>query len=388
MIKRHIEEKALYFSGKYPVVTITGPRQSGKTILVETLFKDHEYYSLENPITRAQIQEDPSILFLPEGKKIIIDEVQRVPDLLSFIQVHSDRQKINGQFIITGSQSLLLSEKISQTLAGRTAILKLLPLSLSEMKSQEKYSGDNYEDWLFRGFYPRIYDQNMVPADFFPFYFETYLQRDVREIQNVRDLSRFSNFVKLCAGRVGQLVDYSSLANDAGVSINTAKGWLSLLEASYVITLLNPYYKNLNKRVIKSPKLYFIDVGLASFLLDIQNPKQLSTHYLRGNLFENLIILELLKKRFNNAQLSNLYFFRDSNKNEVDCIMEEVELKAMEIKSAKSFSNSFIDGLKSFARFSEMKTKNGNVIYGGEDSFSFKDFNVISWRNLDALHQK
>jgi uncharacterized protein len=387
MIKRHIEERALYFSKKYPVVTITGPRQSGKTTLVENLFSDHEYYSLENPIIRAQIQEDPSILFLPEGKKIIIDEVQRIPDLLSFIQVHSDRQKINGQFIITGSQSLLLSEKVSQTLAGRTALLKLLPLSLSEMKSIDQYSEDDYEDWIFRGFYPRIYDQSMIPADFFPFYFETYLQRDVREIQNVRDLSQFSNFVKLCAGRVGQLVDYSSLANDAGVSVNTAKGWLSLLEASYVITLLNPYYKNLNKRIIKSPKLYFIDVGLASFLLDIHNPKQLSTHYLRGNLFENLVIVELLKRRFNSAQLSNLYFFRDSNKNEVDCILEDIELKAIEIKSAKSFSNSFIDGLKTFSRFSEMKKRNGIVVYGGKESFSFKDFKIISWRNLERIYK-
>jgi uncharacterized protein len=387
MIKRHIEERALYFSKKYPVVTITGPRQSGKTTLVENLFSDHEYYSLENPIIRAQIQEDPSILFLPEGKKIIIDEVQRIPDLLSFIQVHSDRQKINGQFIITGSQSLLLSEKVSQTLAGRTALLKLLPLSLSEMKSIDQYSEDDYEDWIFRGFYPRIYDQSMIPADFFPFYFETYLQRDVREIQNVRDLSQFSNFVKLCAGRVGQLVDYSSLANDAGVSVNTAKGWLSLLEASYVITLLNSYYKNLNKRIIKSPKLYFIDVGLASFLLDIHNPKQLSTHYLRGNLFENLVIVELLKRRFNSAQLSNLYFFRDSNKNEVDCILEDIELKAIEIKSAKSFSNSFIDGLKTFSRFSEMKKRNGIVVYGGKESFSFKDFKIISWRNLERIYK-
>jgi len=386
MIKRQIEEKALYFSEKYPVVTITGPRQSGKTTLVENLFGDHEYYSLENPITRAQIQEDPSILFLPEGKKIIIDEVQRIPDLLSFIQVHADKQKINGQFIITGSQSLLLSDKVSQTLAGRTAILKLLPFSLAEMKSHKEYSEDDYEEWIFRGFYPRIYDQNMLPSDFFPFYFETYLQRDVREIQNVRDLSQFSNFVKLCAGRVGQLVDYSSLANDAGVSVNTAKGWLSLLEASYVITLLNPYYKNLNKRIIKSPKLYFIDVGLASFLLDIQNPKQLTTHYLRGNLFENLIILELLKKRFNNAQLSNLYFFRDSNKNEVDCIMEDIELKAIEVKSAKSFFNSFIDGLKTFTKFSEMKTGNGYVVYGGDENFSFKDFNILSWRNLEGIY--
>lgn len=386
MIKRLIAERALYFSTKYPVVTITGPRQSGKTTLVQKLFKDHAYFSLENPITRSQILEDPSVLFQPEGKKIIIDEVQRIPDLLSFIQVHSDKQKINGQFILTGSQSLLLSEKVSQTLAGRTAILKLLPFSISELEETGQFSEDGYEDWIFRGFYPRIYDQKMVPADFYPFYFETYLQRDVREIQNVRDLSQFSNFVRLCAGRVGQLLDYTSLANDAGISVNTVKGWLSLLEASYIVVLLHPYYKNLNKRIIKSPKLYFIDVGLASFLLNIQNTEQLATHYLRGSLFENMVIVELLKRRYNAAQLSNLYFFRDSNKNELDCILEEIDLKAIEIKSSKTFSNSFIDGLNYFTRNSELKTGNGYVVYGGNEQFTFKDFNVISWRNLREIY--
>jgi predicted AAA+ superfamily ATPase len=386
MIKRIIEQRALDLSKKYPVVTITGPRQSGKTTLVQNLFNKHEYFSLENPETRNQIQEDPSILFQPAGKKIIIDEVQRIPDLLSFIQVHSDKQKINGQFILTGSHSLLLSEKVSQTLAGRTAILKLLPFSFDELAEIDYYSEDNYEEWIYRGFYPRIYDQSIAPGDFYPFYFETYLQRDVREIQNVRDLNQFSNFVRLCAGRVGQLVDYTSLANDAGISVNTVKGWLSLLEASYLLVLLHPFYKNLNKRVIKSPKLYFVDVGLASFLLNITDPNQVKTHYLKGNLFENLVIIELLKKRYNNAQLSNLYFFRDSNKNEVDCIVEDINLKAIEIKSSKTFSNSFIDGLKIFSKSSGLKAENGFIVYGGEDSFLFKDFNVIPWRKLDALH--
>ena len=385
MINRLLEKKAIYFSKKYPVLTITGPRQSGKTTLVQSLFNDHEYYSLENPVIRRQVQEDPSILFHPEGKKIIIDEIQRVPDLLSFIQVHADKQKINGQFIITGSQSLLLSDKVSQTLAGRTAILKLLPFSIPELKNISEYSDINYEDWIFKGFYPRIYDQDISPGEFYPFYFETYLQRDVREIQNVRDLNQFSNFVRLCAGRVGQLVDYSSLANDAGVSVNTAKGWLSLLEASYIIVLLHPYYKNLNKRIIKSPKLYFIDVGLASFLLNITNSAQLSSHYLKGNLFENLIILELLKNRFNDAKPSNLYFYRDSNKNEVDCIMEDMDLKAIEIKSSRTFSNNFVDGIKLFTKHAGLKTENGILVYGGEEDFTFKGFNVISWRNLPVI---
>ena len=385
MIIRTIEERALHFSKKYPVVTITGPRQSGKTTLVQNLFKEHEYYSLENPETRRQVQEDPTIIFQPEGKKVIIDEIQRIPDLLSYIQVHTDKQKINGQFILTGSQSLLISDKISQTLAGRTAILRLLPFSFNELEGTDQFSANNYEDWIFRGFYPRIYDQNILPNEFYPFYFETYLQRDVREIQNVRDLNLFSSFVRLCAGRIGQLLDYSSLANDTGVSVNTAKGWLSVMEASYIIILLHPYYKNLNKRIIKSPKLFFIDVGLASFLLNINNSSQLTTHYLRGNLFENMVIIELLKKRFNNGQLSNLYFFRDSNKNEVDCIVENTEIKAIEIKSSKTFSTSYINGLNIFAKNAEMKNKNGFVVYGGDENFSFKDFNVLSWRNLAQI---
>lgn len=385
MIKRIIEERVLHFSEKYPVVTITGPRQSGKTTLVQNLFREHKYFSLENPVTRKQVQEDPSILFQPEGKKVVIDEIQRMPDLLSFIQINADKQKINGQFILTGSQSLLLSDKISQTLAGRTAILKLLPFSFSELEGIGQFSDNNYEEWIYRGFYPRIYDQGISPDEFYPFYFETYLQRDVREIQNVRDLNQFSNFVRLCAGRVGQLLDYTSLANDAGISVNTAKGWLSVLEASYIIVLLHPYYKNLNKRIIKSPKLYFIDIGLASFLMNITNSEQITTHYLRGNLFENLVIIELLKKRYNDAKLSNLYFYRDSNKNEVDCIVEDVNLKAIEIKSSKTFSNNFIDVLKTFNKNSGIIKENGFVVYGGEENFTFKEFNILSWKNLTGI---
>lgn len=383
MIKRILEDKARYFSEKYPVVTITGPRQSGKTTLVQTVFSEHEYFSLENPETRRRIDEDPASLFYPEGRKIIIDEIQKMPELLSYIQVHADKQKVNGQFILTGSQSLLLSEKISQTLAGRTAVLKLLPFSYSELKGFGEYRADDYEKWIHRGFYPRIFDSNLKPDEFYPFYFETYLQRDVRDIQHVRDLNQFSNFVRLCAGRVGQLLDYTSLANDTGVSVNTVKGWLSVLEASYVIFLLQPYFKNLHKRVIKSPKLYFIDTGLAAFLLNISNPEQISNHYLKGNLFENFIIIELLKNRYNHAESSNLWFFRDSNGNEIDCIIEETDLKAIEIKSSRTFSTNSIDGMKGLIRNSILKTNFCFVIYGGDEEFIFKDFNIRSWRNIE-----
>lgn len=385
MIPRQLSEKILYFSQKYPIVTITGPRQSGKTTLIQHLFKDHAYYSIENPMIRDLVQEDPAILFQPAGKKIIIDEVQRMPELLSYIQVEADRQRINGQFILTGSQSLLLSEKISQTLAGRTAILKLLPFSLIEIQPRVSNPDAPYENWIHRGFYPRIYDQHLGPSDFYPFYFETYIQRDVRELQQVRDLNLFSNFVRLCVGRVGQLLDYSSLANDAGVSVNTARGWISLLEASFVVTLLHPYHKNLNKRVIKSPKLYFLDVGLAAFLLNIQDPLQLSNHYLKGYLFENLVLVELLKRRYNQGQLSNLYFFRDSNKNEVDCILDDGEMKAIEIKSSRTFSNSFADGLLRFSKAARIRPENCFIVYGGDEGFTFKGVNVVSWKALDQI---
>ncbi len=385
MIARIIGEKALHFSNKYPVVTITGPRQSGKTTLVRNIFKAHEYYSLENPIFRKQVIEDPSIIFQPKGKKVIIDEIQKLPDLLSYIQEQADKQNINGQFILTGSQSLLLSNKISQTLAGRTAILKLLPFSYKELSDNDQYREDDYEDWIFRGFYPRIFDQQISPDEFYPFYFETYLQRDVRELQNVRDLNLFSNFVRLAAGRIGQLLDYSSLANDTGVSVNTVKGWISVLEASYVIILLQPYYRNLNKRIVKSPKLYFIDVGLASFLLNINGPGQLTTHYLRGNLFENLVIIEILKNRFNNARPANLYFYRDSNKNEVDCIIEDSGIKAVEIKSSKTFSTSFVEGLKVLSKNPALNNMQNYIVYGGREHFTFKGINVLPWKNLQEI---
>jgi len=388
MIPRAITDKVKYYTDKYPVITITGPRQSGKTTLVKNIFPEYDYYTMENPLVRAQAQEDPSFLFYPKGKRVIIDEIQRLPDLLSHIQNHADEDPMNGRFIITGSQSMLLSDKVSQTLAGRTAILKLLPFSMSELKAAGIGERKDYEDWIFQGFYPRTFDQSLKPEDFYPFYYETYLQRDVREIQNVRDLGKFSDFVKLCAGRVGQLLDYSSISNDVGVSVNTIRGWISLLEASYVIFLLRPYSSNMNKRVIKAPKLYFTDTGLAAFLLDIQNANQLQSHYLRGNLFENLIISELLKWRYNNAMLSNLYFYRDSNKTEVDCVLDGIIPKAIEIKSAKNFSGSFISGLHSFSKGSGIATQKGYVIYGGEDAFTFKGFNVLSWRNcVDVIQQ-
>jgi uncharacterized protein len=382
MIPRSLSATLVKFRGKYPVISVTGPRQSGKTTLVRSLFPKHKYISLENPETRSIALDDPKSIFEPKNQLMILDEIQHVPELLSYIQVIADEEKIPGQFILTGSQSLILSEKISQTLAGRTAILKLLPFSLAEISNLREVKDFSYEDYIFKGFYPRTYVQDISPEEFYPFYLETYVQRDVREIQNVRDLNTFTNFVRLCAGRTGHLLDYSSLARDLGVSVHTIKGWISILEAGFIIFLLYPYYKNFGKRMIKAPKLYFTDPGLAAFLLGIKSAEQVKTHYLRGSLFENLVVLELIKQRFNHGLPQDLWFFRDSNGNEVDVVAENERLHWIEMKSARTFSPDF---LKSF-RFIDKNpdTQNGinSIIYGGDETFTHKDVKIVSWKDL------
>jgi len=385
MINRELTGNLLRLADKYPVISVTGPRQSGKTTLVGSVFPHYHYISFENPDLKNRALNDPGSFFLPENRKMILDEVQHIPQLLSYLQVITDRNKINGQFIITGSQSLLLSEKVSQSLAGRTAVLKLLPFGLQELTSMDDLKKRTFEDWIFHGFYPRMYDQQIDPIDFFAFYFETYIQRDVRQIQNVKDLSQFTNFVRLCAGRIGQLLDYSSLAKDSGVSVNTAKGWISLLEASFIIYLLHPYYHNFSKRMIKSPKLYFTDTGLASFLLNIQSSEQLQSHYLRGNLFENLVIIDMVKRSFNNAQPANLWFYRDSNKNEIDIIYEGKALTFIEIKSARTFRTEREKDIKFMDQLAKEQMSRKIVLYGGDESFKYSGLEVISWKNLNSV---
>ncbi len=382
MIPRKLSAAVLRFAKKYPVVSVTGPRQSGKTTLVRSLFPKHKYISLENPETRSRALNDPKSIFDRKDQLLILDEIQHVPELLSYIQVISDEQKIHGQFILTGSQSLLLSEKISQTLAGRTAILKLLPFSLNEIEKLKQVTDFSYEDFIFKGFFPRTYDQKISPEEFYPFYLETYVQRDVREIQNIRDLNTFTNFVRLCAGRTGQLIDYSSLAKDTGVSVGTIKGWISILEAGYIIFQLYPYYKNYGKRVIKSPKIYFTDPGLVSYLLGIKSAEQLKTHYLKGALFENLVILELLKQRFNSGIPQDLWFFRDSNHNEVDVVAEHERLEWIEIKSSRTFSPDFLTSFRFLEKSGDRGKDDKSIIYGGDESFTHKEVKIVSWKDL------
>lgn len=385
MIRRTLASDLLRLSKKYPVISITGPRQSGKTTIVQSVFPEHKYITFENPDTRMRAISDPGSFFFPENQNLILDEVQYVPQILSYIQEIADRRKINGQFILTGSQSLLLSEKVSQSLAGRTAVLKLFPFDLNELSSSGIKLPESFEELIFKGFYPRIFDQKIEPADFYPYYFETYVQRDVRQILNIQDLNRFSNFVRLCAGRIGQLLDYSSLARDTGISVNTAKGWISLLEASYIIYLLPPYYQNFSKRIIKSPKLYFTDTGLASWLLNIRDSMQLETHYLKGNLFENFILMELLKKDIHTAKTANLWFFRDNNGNEIDCIREEKTLFLIEIKSSRTFREDALKGIKFIGNLKLNQPIEKVIISGGDESFMFKGNRIVSWRTMNEI---
>lgn len=388
MIERQIANKLIQLSTKFQVITITGPRQSGKTTIAKAVFEGYDYVSLENIDTRLLASDDPRGFLQTHSGKCIIDEIQHVPELLSYIQTIVDEEKVNGRFILTGSQNLLLLEKISQSLAGRTAVVKLLPLSQIELHEFPDFHLGNYEEVIFTGSYPGVYDKNILPLDFYSAYLETYIQRDVRQIQNIKNLNAFTSFIKLCAGRTGQILDYSSLASDTGISVNTAKEWISVLEASYIVLLLQPYYKNFSKRLIKTPKLYFYDTGLASFLLNIRDEKQLGTHYLRGSLFENYILLELLKHRLNQGLQSDIYFWRDNKKNEIDCIIDKVEPLALEIKSGKTFTKDFLK-MKKF--WSRLHNNNGNtfsLVYGGDESFSFLETPVYSWKHLDGFFSK
>jgi len=384
MIKRILEDKIRQLAEKFPVISVTGPRQSGKTTLIKAMFPEYRYESLEDPDTRLFATTDPR-RFLKPDTKMIIDEIQRVPDLFSYIQTNTDKANINGQYIISGSQSFLLNQHIAQSLAGRVAILNLMPLSLSELRNHD-FPLPAYEKLIFQGFYPRLYDKDIEPGDFYPNYIQTYIERDVRLLQNIHDLTLFVRFLKLCAGRTGQLLNINSLASDCGISPNTAKSWISVLEASYIIFLLQPHHKNFNKRMVKMPKLYFIDTGLASSLLEIRSESQLSTHYLRGVLFENFIISEFIKSRLNKGLRSNCFFWRDNKGIEIDCIIENGDrLSPIEIKSGNTFNQDFFKHLNYWNKLSGNKTENAYVIYGGDLSRDTKDGKLLSWGDIGGL---
>ncbi len=349
----------------YPVVTVTGPRQSGKTTLCRRVFPEKAYVSLENMDTRIFAREDPRgfLAGLPDGA--ILDEIQQTPELPSYIQTLVDEKGQNGLFVLTGSQQFEVATTISQSLAGRTAVLKLLPFSIEELG---QYHEDRSLDQLMlMGFYPRIWKEDLSPSQALANYLETYVERDIRQLVAVRNLSLFQRFVILCAGRVGQLLNLSNLAADCGISHQTARNWLTLLEASYIVFRLPPYFANMNKRLVKSPKLYFYDVGLAAHLIGLENDRQVSRDPLRGSLFENLVVMEALKYRLHRGRRSNLHFFRDSNGNEIDILCQYgTDFFPVEIKAGMTVNRDFFKGIRTFARIFDLPLGAG-LVYGGEE---------------------
>lgn len=381
MIERQLSKKIKHLAKKMPILAIVGPRQSGKTTLVKYLFKSKPYVSFENSDVREHASNDPRDFLGRYPRGAIFDEAQRAPELFSYLQGIVDEKDKPGMFILTGSQHFLLIEKVTQSLAGRVAILELLPFSLKELSKSFKYSID---DVIFKGLYPRIYDKNLNPVDWYADYIEAYLERDVRQITNIKDLSTFKKFLSLCAGRVGQLLNLSSLAIECGITHTTAKDWISILEASFIVYLLQPHHKNFNKRVVKMPKIYFYDTGLVCSLLNIENKEQLSTYPLRGNIFETFIMSELLKQRFNKGLRSNLYFWRDKTGHEIDCIVESgASLTPVEIKSGKTITSEMFKNIEYWKKISGKNNEASYLIYGGSSNQKRNGVNILSWKDCN-----
>jgi len=368
MIKRRIAEKLKDLMSSFPVVTIEGPRQSGKTTLARMTFPDFAYANLEEQAVRSLAERDPRGFLMQFPAPAIIDEIQRVPQLLSEIQAAVDRNGGNGLYVLTGSHQPKLKEGVAQSLAGRTAILTLYPLSIAELADAGIVL--DRDEYIFRGFLPAIYDRNQPPTDAYEAYYRTYVERDVRQLINLTRQSPFELFLRLLAGRVGQVVNLEGLSGEVGVSSTTLKEWMSVLEASFIIFRLQPYYNNFGKRFIKSPKVYFTDVGLATHLLQIDSPEKVVRDPLAGGLFENMVVLEAVKARLNRGRSPGLYYMRDKNGGEVDLVLEEQRrLKLFEIKSARTPDDSMTRSLDCLMRLSDTM-ESGAVIYAGEEWMS------------------
>ncbi|MDE0031094.1 MAG: ATP-binding protein [Deltaproteobacteria bacterium] len=386
MIEREIMPRLTALFRQYPFVTVTGPRQSGKTTLCRAAFPDLAYANLEAPDQREFAESDPRSFLAQFSEGAVIDEVQHVPALLSYLQVLADEKGRNSLFVLTGSEQFRLSDAIGQSLAGRTALLRLLPFSLAER--QRMGPDDDLDNIIYSGFYPRILDQGLDPHQALGDYFETYVERDVRRLGEIRNLSSFRRFVRLCAGRVGQLVNLSSLGSDAGVSHTTAREWLTVLEASYIIFQLPPFHANIRKRLVKSPKFYFYDAGLASYLIGIENKGQVATHPLRGALFENMVVAETLKHRFNRGRRSNIFFFRDSRGLECDIFYETGRgLGAIEVKSGSTVASDYCDSLN---RISDLVPNifARSVVYGGTARQSRGDCDIVPLAQLSEVLER
>jgi hypothetical protein len=381
MIKREAEKVIISLAKQFKSVAVIGPRQSGKTTLVRHIFKNKPYVNFENPDIRLYAMEDPRGFLSNYLDGAVFDEVQRVPEIFSYLQQILDESNSNGLFIITGSNNFLLQETISQSLAGRVGYLKLLPLTLNEIKDKKS----TVNQLIFKGFYPSLYNNSIESSLWYSNYINTYIERDVRLIKNISNLVTFEKFLRLCAGRIGQLLNMNSLAVEIGVDNKTISAWIGVLETSFVLFKLQPYHKNFNKRIVKMPKLYFYDTGLAATLLGIQNNNQLDLHPFRGALFENMIIVDMLKTRFNKAKASNLYFWRDNVGNEVDVLLDNgLNITPIEIKSGQTVTSNYFKGIKYWNKLT--KKEGGYVVYGGTmEQKRSNEIKVISYKNINRI---
>lgn len=381
-LNRNIVSEINLLKTKYPILAITGPRQSGKTTFLRTFFSDYRYLTLENPDTRRYALNDPNGFLKEYDNKVIFDEVQRVPELFSYLQTSVDESKIMGQYILSGSQNFQLINNISQSLAGRVALFKLFPFDFNELKSAQLLPKD-YSQLIYTGFYPAIYDRGISPTTYYTNYLQTYIERDLLELTHIKNLKLFRTFLLICAGRAGQLLNLNNIANECGISQPTAKSWLSILESSYIIYLLQPYFKNMNKRIVKSPKLYFYDTGLLSYLVGIRNPSKISSHPFKGALFENMIVSEYVKRNYHLGLHKDYWFWRDSQGHEIDLLsVEEDGFKLFEVKASSTIQTDFFKELDYFENLSGDQTRLKTLIYAGDANQTRTKYAVTAWANI------
>jgi hypothetical protein len=376
-----MQDKLEQLSRQFPIVTLTGPRQSGKSTLARMAFPDYRYVSFEDPDMRRYAGGDPRAFLSTYDSRVILDKVQRVPEILNYLQTHVDATGEPGQYILTGSENFLLMGSVTQSLAGRTGLLTLYPFSQSELQNAGLLPG-NLNEWLFKGAYPRIYDRDIYPTDYYPAYVQTYLERDVRLLSNVGDIEDFRRFMRLCAGRIGNILDMGELSDEAGIDRRTCKRWLGILEASNIIVLVQPYFKNFNKRLVKRPKLYFTDTGLAASLLGMRSHADVELSPFRGALFENLVLLERLKAERNQGFVPDVWFWHETATNEVDFIFgPESRLTAVEAKSGATFNERWTKSMKVFTKLAELTPDRKVIVYGGDVSMAMSEVRLVSWRD-------